>query len=377
MKCFHTAGLRNFSTALPLTLACVVIASPMKPVFGMDVNQLQAKARQGFVAEQLQLGEAYLKGEGMPQSAANAAYWYEKAAQSGNPEAQNLMGYMYQSGYGVQENATKAVRWYELAASAGNSDAMVNLGVLHMVGSGVSKDPRRAAEYFQRAVERGNGTGAAYLGTMAFQGIGTKQSTDDAEHWFEKGAKLHDPVSAYYLGQLYSIADDHAHDFARAARYLRPAAKMNYVPAMQLLGDILVRHPDLPGGIEEAVRLLQTASKEGSWRASVVLSVMESTGTGMAADTKMAYFHLKLAQLQGGSAAEGLVGPRLPVLVEQLGRERAEATEAAAHAWFQQHSSTPTLVRFKGHEKKFFVDPASPTVTDVLSAGLPNSVPGS
>ena len=307
MKCLYTVRSRSVSIALPLAMACIVIATPAKPVYGMNVNQLQAKARQGYVAEQIELGEAYLTGKGILRSAADAAYWLEKAAQSGNPEAQNMVGYMYQTGYGVQANAARAMHWYELAAASGSSDAMLNLGVLHMVGLGVAKNPARAAEYFERAVERGNGSGAAYLGTMALEGIGVKQDPAASERWFNKDVKLHDPLSTYDLRHLYSTAADHPHNLEKAAGYLHQAAKMNYVPAMQLLAVVLAQHPQLPGGITEATRLFNAAADGGSWQASVVLAVFARTGTGMPVDNKAAYFHLQVALLQGGAAASDQV----------------------------------------------------------------------
>jgi TPR repeat protein len=195
MKCSHRVCLRRLSLFMSMLIACIVIAGPTGPVYGMDLNQLQAMARQGYVAQQLELGEAYLTGKGVPRSAADAAYWYEKAAHNGNAEAQNLVGYMYQSGLGVPANSAQAVRWYQLSAASGCSDAMINLGVLHMMGIGVPKDATRASEYFQKAVNHGNGTGAAYLGTMAYSGIGMNQDKDAAEHWFTVGQKLHDPIS--------------------------------------------------------------------------------------------------------------------------------------------------------------------------------------
>ena len=143
MKCSYPVRSRSVSIALPIVAGCIVISAPPKPVYGRDVKQLQARARQGHIAEQIELVEAYLTGKGIRQSAADAPYWYERAVQNGNPEAQNMVGYMYQTGLGVQVNAAGGVHWYELAAASGCSDAMLSLEVLHIIGSGVQKDPSR------------------------------------------------------------------------------------------------------------------------------------------------------------------------------------------------------------------------------------------
>ena len=371
------ARLRRLTASWLLLSTCIVIARPSQHAYALDVNKLQTKARQGYVDQQLKLGEAYLTGNGLPQSAANAEYWYEKAANSGNAEAANLVGYMYQAGVGVPADPARAIRWFELSAGSGCSNALINLGILHMMGIGVPKDPARAAEYFRRALAHGNGTGAAYLGIMAYFGIGTEKDSKAAEHWFKTGQKLDDPISTYDLGSFYSSAPEHPSEPAKAAKYLRMAADANYLPAMQSLGILLIHHPELARDRNEATRRLQAAADNGSWQASLVLGVMAHTGTGTAVDNKAAYFHLRLAMLQGGTAAQKLTESHINGVVSMLEEQQARAIEAEAVAWFQQHSAAPVLVRTKGQSPRFFADPFLQGSQDILNASLPFENPAS
>lgn len=371
------ACLGRLFISCSILTACIVIARPTHRVYAMDVNELQTKARQGYVAEQLELGEAYLMGKGLPKSYKDAEYWYEKAANSGNAEAANLVGYMYQAGVGVAADPARAVRWFELSAASGCSNALINLGVLYMVGFGVPKDPADAREYFRRGLEHGNGTGAAYLGTMAYFGNGAEQDTNAAEHWFKVGQKLHDPISTYDLGILYSTVPRHPNDVAKAVRYLRQAADANFVPAIESLGTVLLRHPELSRDRGEAVRRLQAAADAGSWKASVTLGVMAHTGSGIAADDKTAYFHLRVGILQGGSSAQAIAGKHIPKLIQSLGEVQARGVEADAAAWVQQHSGAATLVKTKGQSPRLFADPATQGSPGVLSAALPTESPAS
>ena len=377
MKNTCRARLRRLSVSCSILTACIVIARPTRRVYAMDVNGLQTKARQGYVAEQLELGEAYLMGKGLPKSDKDAEYWYEKAANSGNAEAANLVGYMYQAGVGVPADPARAVRWFELSAASGCSNALINLGVMHMVGVGVPKDPTRAAEYFRRGLEHGNGTGAAYLGTMAYFGTGMKPDNNAAEGWFKAGQKLHDLIATYDLGILYLTAPDRLNDLGKAARYLRQAADANFAPAMQSLGTLLLRHPELSRHRGETVRRLQAAADAGSWQASLALGVMAHNGSGMVADDKTAYFHLRVAILQGGSAAQILANKHIPTVIQSLGDGQARAVEAKALAWVQQRSRAPTLVQTKGQPPRFFADPAMQGSSGVLSAALPMEDPAS
>src|SRR5271163_3427097 len=81
-----------------------------------NVAQLQTKAAQGFVQQELELAAAYFAGRGAPKDLSQAAYWYRKAADQGNPAAQLYLGYMYSAGLGVSRDVPEAIRWYRRAA---------------------------------------------------------------------------------------------------------------------------------------------------------------------------------------------------------------------------------------------------------------------
>ena len=46
-----------------------------------------------------------------------------KAAEQGDPDAQNYLGWMYSHGSGVRRNKVEAVKWYRRAAEQGDSEA--------------------------------------------------------------------------------------------------------------------------------------------------------------------------------------------------------------------------------------------------------------
>src|SRR5947209_5388786 len=65
---------------------------------GKKLLKLQGKAEHGALGAEIELAAHYLSGDWGPRDVGAAARWYEKAAESGNFEAQNLMGYFYQTG---------------------------------------------------------------------------------------------------------------------------------------------------------------------------------------------------------------------------------------------------------------------------------------
>lgn len=71
----------------------------------------------------------------------------EKARQ-GDPKAQNVMGTYYESGNGIAKNENKAIYWYTKAAEQGNSNAQYHLGVLY---NKVKDNPLIAYMWFEVA----------------------------------------------------------------------------------------------------------------------------------------------------------------------------------------------------------------------------------
>lgn len=120
------------------------------------------------------------EGWGQPQNYAEALYWYYKAAEQGNGQAQENIGYMFQYGTGVPKDYAKAVSWFDKAAAQGNSDAANQLGWMFQFGQGVEPDNARALSWYQLSADQGNIHGKRNLEDFTFdlheQGGGAWQS---------------------------------------------------------------------------------------------------------------------------------------------------------------------------------------------------------
>lgn len=69
------------------------------------------------------IGVIYEKGQGVAIDNAEAAQWYRKAADKGNPAAQYRLGRLYERGLGVEQNREEAIKWYKKSAKQGYVDA--------------------------------------------------------------------------------------------------------------------------------------------------------------------------------------------------------------------------------------------------------------
>ncbi len=167
-----------------------------------SVDELQTKAGQGFVKQEMELAADYSVGRGVPQDLSRSAYWYRKAADQGNPAAELFLGYMYTVGIGVSQDRAEAVKWYRRAASSDDSTAKVNLAALYMRGEGVKQDTAEGVRLLKSAAEKGDGRADAYLGLASYLGSGVPVDFAAAESWFKQGVKRHDPEAECFLANV-------------------------------------------------------------------------------------------------------------------------------------------------------------------------------
>jgi len=154
---------------------------------GLSFLQLSADA--GFAPAARFAGSLYLDGQYIPVDRKQAALWYTRAAEMGDPGAQKELGDLYASGDLGGQELHEAVFWYE--KTLGNPEAdyerdrlwevAVRLGGLYAEGIGVDKDPARALALWEEAAKRA-GYPPAYqqLAGAYATGLGGKADVKEA-----------------------------------------------------------------------------------------------------------------------------------------------------------------------------------------------------
>jgi TPR repeat protein len=111
---------------------------------------LIGKANAGDPEAQYQMGRLNF-GDGGDKR--QAAFWFGKAAEQGNDDAQFWLGTMYERGGVVEQDMAAALKWYQLSAKQGNPDAQVSLGQMYEAGNGVQQDYLEAEKWYRKAAE--------------------------------------------------------------------------------------------------------------------------------------------------------------------------------------------------------------------------------
>ena len=125
---------------------------PASPQF----RALLAKAQEGDIQAQNEVGICLATGRGVQKAPAEAVRWWTLAAEKGFADAQFNLALAYDSGHGVARNAAQAADFYKKAADQGIVAAMYNLAELEGTGNGVPMNLAEAAHYYEAAAQKGH-----------------------------------------------------------------------------------------------------------------------------------------------------------------------------------------------------------------------------
>jgi TPR repeat protein len=351
--------LRALSNCAGLALLFPLFATCLfaQPIVGVDnpaslnaptLSPANAPAA-GSAAEEVRLGASYLLGKGVPKDPVQSAYWFRKAADQGDPGAQNELGYLYTFGIGVQQDPAEATRWFERALAGGSEHAKLNLAVMYLRGVGIDRDIHLGLDLLTQLAARGNARAEDYLGAVYYSGFGVDQNKALGEMWFRKSAKGKCPEGEYAMGTLYSVIPDHEQNNALAAKFLRRSAEAGFVPAMSSLGILSAAHPELPGNrSEEMLAMLTRAAEAGMWESSATLGYLFRDGRGVPQDTRQACRWFSIAARQGGSAGDENTRADWVRCQQELTEDQLSRTSLEATNWVQQHPQSNLYVFSNG-----------------------------
>ncbi|MBO7708111.1 MAG: sel1 repeat family protein, partial [Thermoguttaceae bacterium] len=105
------------------------------------------------------------------------------------------------------QDLAEAVFWFRKAADQGNLDAQYRLARCYSNGMGVGADPAKAAECYRIAAEKGHAVSQNALGDCYSQGIGVPFDQDEAIRWYRLAAAKGNPDAARSLRAAKNRAD--------------------------------------------------------------------------------------------------------------------------------------------------------------------------
>ena len=119
---------------------------------------LEARAERGSgdAEAQRRLAQKYYNGKGVRRDMAEAARFYQSAADQGDAIAQCSLGRMTQRDEGgLKKDDEAAAQLYRRSADQGYAQAQVHLGYCYRNGEGTPRDFAMAAQLYRKAADQG------------------------------------------------------------------------------------------------------------------------------------------------------------------------------------------------------------------------------
>ncbi|HGM9833138.1 TPA: hypothetical protein ACXIG6_000105 [Proteus mirabilis] len=116
-----------------------------------------------------------------------ALKWFQKAAELGEPNSQNIIAYLYENGdWGIKQDPKKAIEWYQKAVESGDSNATMNLAKIYYKGVDTKVDYSKALSLFESAKDYNIGESAKYLSQIYYNGQSVISDCNKAADYYEK-----------------------------------------------------------------------------------------------------------------------------------------------------------------------------------------------
>jgi TPR repeat protein len=191
---FHTGGIAQAQSSDQASAKQKVIA---------DLKEMAAA---GDVKSQVQIGLAYLTGDGVHKDDAEGVKWLREAADQGNPIAERYLAEMYFKGRGVPADNAEAAKWLRMAAEQGDAQSQHNLAVLYTQGLGVPRNVKEAANWMRKSAEQGLAAGQVGMGVLSENGDGVPPDPVEAVKWYRLAVEQNDASAMNNLALLLATS---------------------------------------------------------------------------------------------------------------------------------------------------------------------------
>lgn len=138
----------------------------------------------------MKISEFYALGKGIEKNYKESNKWLIIAANSGNPQAQNMLGDSYYYGLGGSMNLQEAAKWYLRAAEQGYVDAQFKIALAYLDGEGVAPNNDIGLTWLLKAANNNHPDAQDALAIIyGFGKNGVQQDEKEFVRWALKAAQ--------------------------------------------------------------------------------------------------------------------------------------------------------------------------------------------
>lgn len=196
-------------------------------------------AKRGIASAQLVYAQLLLDGRGVVRNPVAALAWFERAAESGEPEGWNMVGRCHEKGWGTPQDYRRAMPYFEQAIALGHVWAKVNLAQI-LMRLGNPADRPRAYRLFEEAAKAGNLKAINSLARFLEEGWAGPADPSRATTLYRLAAGRGDHWAQFNLATLLYAHGDHG----EALNWLGRCIDKSDDGFRRRIAQVLLDHPD-------------------------------------------------------------------------------------------------------------------------------------
>jgi len=322
---------RKVQTRLGVSLVQNSVAMKFTDSFAAADLEDQLKESSATYESAVQLGIAEMLADKKSKTynVAEAAKWYEVAAENNQVWAMLPLAFIYYRGELGNPEPEKAFQWFEKAGSGDAPKhylATANLAICYQNGIGTPRDPAKAEALFRKWR---NVDIVCYLGSIGQCPLAplTYEQVLALNQTWAKSKK--DAQAQFLLGLRYRNGWGVKMDFDAAMSWFKKAAKSGHADALNQVGELSL--PKRVGqSLETSLDYYQKATAAGSTAGMVNYARMLIAGPGIKKDVpKAEALYLQCVQLDPGNV---MAHRELGVISEDRLRAALAAVDETAAA---------------------------------------------
>jgi TPR repeat protein len=221
-------------------------------------------------------------------------------AKAGEAPAQTLVAEILSRGLGVKRDEAEAAKWYQLAAEQGIPEAQFQYALMLIDGRFVEKDKKQAFALMQAAAEAGNALAQFNYAQLLTQREPGPRGIEQALPYYEKAANAELPDAQYAMSQILAngVGGRKPND-VEARKWLVRAARQNFDTAQLDLGSWLISGRGGERDVRSGFAWLKRAAEGGNVAAQNRVAKLYMQGIGTDPDSIFAAAWYILARRAG------------------------------------------------------------------------------
>jgi len=210
---------------------------------------------------------------GLEEDSKKAIYWYKKAAQTNNLQAQFNIGEIYLNGEGVQSDHLIAREWFEKSSAQGHVDSQYQLACLYLDEDLGMLDQKLGYALFKKAStpSKENDFEPSSLAIVGrslclHNGRGVKKNLKESVKFFEKASDLdlpggNNPHGMFYLGLAHYNGTGVPINFDLAFKFFLMAADQDLCNAEYFVAGLLYYGEGVQQNYSKAIKYYKKVIK--------------------------------------------------------------------------------------------------------------------